>query len=337
MRCRTWLAVLLAWAVFPPLAAPGQTPDILGSDPPLTLGDLAGRAEQVVFLRAEEADQNKRTLTFGKVADLKGRYDRARLEITDGLSTEEPEKTKPAAPGPRESAVCFITDDQASLYLGDSWWECVRGQDGSWRVRAQLRDHHKTYAGPADKLREHLTAILAGKEVVVPVRLCDPYRVPEDSWRLRGSQEDPRAQRCPARVRARLTIAGTLTDLIVPAEAYPAFVDWGWDDKEMSPYLIAALQHPAREVRAQAAADLREVMPPPRSSLPALRKALADPEGAVRVHAAHTLVRIEPKDQAGMDTLLAGLYKLFWVLIATYCNTMTYGNELYDLPRLGLN
>jgi HEAT repeat protein len=159
-----------------------------------------------------------------------------------------------------------------------------------------------TYAGPTDRLREHVTAVLAGKEVALTASITGPAvtwpagPAPRD-W-LRGQKGRVGQLRASAKISYR--------DDEEPLDESAEFVAWGID-KDAVPKLVESLRDKDAFVRCEAAEDLGQVGRSARDALPALRLALADSDAHVRVSAALALARIDKEDRQAVPALLAAL------------------------------
>jgi HEAT repeat protein/rhodanese-related sulfurtransferase len=157
------------------------------------------------------------------------------------------------------------------------------------------------YWGSAEKLRERVAAMLAGREVVVTALQRSP-----DNSLARGAvfQNLPRGAAFPVwRVKASLKM---------PAFAYRLgkdhVVGMGAGGKEDVPPLVKALREGDRRARAEAAEELGLIGPAATAGLPALREAGKDAAARARVSATLALALIDPKEaDAAVPTLAAAL------------------------------
>jgi HEAT repeat protein len=170
------------------------------------------------------------------------------------------------------------------------------------------------YTGSPAKLREHVTAILAGREVVVTAlnfAVFAPGRIERklEGWstyeavcsgRLMRGRDWP-VWRIKASLRMPATTLGVLQD--------PKFIAGpGAGGPDDVPALAKALQHETACVRLEAAADLGLIGSPAGPAVPALlHLAKEDPDPLIRVEAAKALALIDPKNEAAVPLLLGAL------------------------------
>src|SRR5262249_36027184 len=157
------------------------------------------------------------------------------------------------------------------------------------------------YSGSVAKLREHVPAIDAGKEVIITTivhganglgmyfdvafgdtlrgrncqvqRLKASLQMPNDGWHI---GKDPRW-----------------------------FVGFGPTGRDAIPALIKSLKHDDARVRAEAAVDLGLLGKDAQEAVPGLRQRMADdPESLVRIRAAEALARIEPQNPVAIPGLI---------------------------------
>src|SRR5579862_3630512 len=91
-----------------------------------TLGRLIGDSTNIVLLRLERVNPEKRALLFKKVADLKGTSSDkpVRHLITAGLHPREPALIMEWAE-PGQLALCFHNGKVAEVCVGNYWYECT--------------------------------------------------------------------------------------------------------------------------------------------------------------------------------------------------------------------
>lgn len=272
----------------------------LGLFPAPTLGALVKGARHVAVLEVESVAKGERTITFRKAADLKGGAPAATVRHR----VADPNVLAWAAPG--RVAVWFVDGDRARVCLGNHWYQCER-QDGTpptYAWQHTLDEHGQTYVGPAERLREHVAALLDGKEVIVTARAPrDEFSLPwvEDltprDWRY-GKKGDV------WRVRASLRILGFAAWL---TEDAPQIVGRGVGNADALPGLIRALSDADPHVRAEAAVDLGQLGSPARDGVAPLTAALRDADGHVRVYAAEALGLIDPRHRDPVTVLSEAL------------------------------
>jgi hypothetical protein len=151
-------------------------------DAPPTLGRLVQYdAPHIVVMRVEKVSKEKGAIIYKKVADLKGKYPADRIKqhiawrIADAPNAEEnprPRCAKSILDWARPGKVAIFFHDgnrkTSATCVGKVWYFGWEGKDGWWNLNEfEERGLAWAYTGSVEKLREHLKAILAGKEVVV--------------------------------------------------------------------------------------------------------------------------------------------------------------------------
>jgi HEAT repeat protein len=275
-----------------------QTPDIQGGfRGQLTLGALTASATNIAVLEVERADPMEGEITFKTIADLKGKLEETCIRHYFGVgkrallpARDQHDLWKWASPGKR--AIAFLLEDTCSVCLGSFWYYCERDDKGIWVLDCVLHTAAMTYCGSVDRLREHVTSILRGQDVIVTATasgdpLADWF---SDLWPIRRDWLHGKKGRV-CRVRAGLKIT-ELDD--TTREDAPHFVGWGVGDAEIIPALVKSLRHPDSLVRAEAAVDLGSLGANGVKALPALRQAFCDPDGYVAVYAAEAVAIIDP-------------------------------------------
>jgi hypothetical protein len=152
--------VLLAW--------PRPAPAYIGG-PPASLGMMCNWSTHAVVVRLESLDRPKGILVWRKVRDLKGKWpaDTVRQNIPAGypdrqyiLDWAEPGKT----------TVIFALESYkwSHTYIDRHWYAAVTADWQWWNVSHTEPVVLRTFCGKPERLISAATAILAGKEVVVP-------------------------------------------------------------------------------------------------------------------------------------------------------------------------
>jgi HEAT repeat protein len=250
--------------------------------------------------------KDKGVIVYKKVADLKGKYPTDQVRQVVGRRIADAPtpavNTRPrgarsilewAKPG--KEAVAFHDGNGmlSAICVGRVWYMSRGGKDGLWTVdEFEERALSWAYAGSVEKLRGHVAAILAGKEVVVPAARYDgagggPRELWDNQTAYRNLNRDDKVRLW--RVRAGPAIL-SLTDELA---SRPGFVvGAGTGDREAVPGLVKRLKDADPTVRARAAEELGQVGPEGRDSVPPLTAALDDPDGLVRVRAAEALTDV---------------------------------------------
>jgi HEAT repeat protein len=319
----------LAFGLSRPTRASAQTPDITGGAfRAEALGEQIRGSLSIMVLKVEKVNQDTGTITFKKTAYLKGNgpTDLVRHQI-EGLPDGDRQAVFDWARSGK-IAIFFQNEKVSQTCLGNCWYwgqlpEKVlakeKGQEPEgplwnnesraaeptvWEIGHILDQFPTTYVGPAEKLREHVAAILAGREVVVTAQAQSnrdsigqtPRPVHRD-W-LRGKKGRV------WRIKASLKID---TPIYHESEESRNFVGWGIGGPEVVPGLTRALKDSDSRVRAEAAEDLGQIGPDARDAVPHLREALNDPDAHVRVFAVEALARIDPESTVEVPVLVNAL------------------------------
>src|SRR5262245_5376689 len=290
-----WCLVMTLWA----LATSAQA--FIDLAP--TLGKVANDSSNIVVLEVEKVSQEKRAIIFKKVADLKGKHDGAeiKIQIRDGWT---PQNTKImmdwAAPG--KTAIFFINGTVGYVCIGSYWCLCSKAAPPWWHSLQGSPECGWTYVGSTEKLRKQLTAMLAGQEVVIPVRKHLTKEVaPGQPLRnvvfAKGVLEE-----------REFPIVRIKASLKMPAHAYLVkAIGLGAVGPEEIPALVEALKGGNAAARAEAADDLASLGPQAKAAVPALSQALKDPDAFVRVRAAKALAKADSDHPASVPALIEAL------------------------------
>src|SRR5262249_3405798 len=141
-----------------------------------------------------------------------------------------------------------------------------------WNCVGEERDA-VIFDGTTEVLREHVSAILAGRTTTITARAPAPWNQERGRlWRIK---------------------AGPDVRKFVLSDESPYFVGWGTGEPEEVKKLAQALRAPAVRDRIAAAADLADLGPAARPALPALRRSLRDSAPTVALAAATALARLD--------------------------------------------
>jgi HEAT repeat protein len=268
-----------------------------------TLGRLLNDSTNVVVLRVEKVSRDRRAIIFSKVADLKGKHpgERIKHRIDGGLHPRESKVVQDWAE-PGKIAVCFQTGREAVTCIGPYWYQSAAQDDEWWSMVRGRWDLALAYLGSAERLREHVTAMLAGREVVITAIRLDEHGA-KTYQAVYSKNLAPGTPRPVWRLRASLNMPGTVEE----AANDRTVVGFGAGDAEDVPPLARALRDPEAKAAARAAAadDLARIGRTARAAVPALREALQDPDRFVRVRAAAALAQIDPRNGDALPTLIA--------------------------------
>jgi HEAT repeat protein len=305
MRAHVWFAAVVCSGLLLSRAT-AQAPYIDG--PSLghqTLGATVSRFARVTVLQVAKVNRDNGAITYRKVADLKG--EEPATTIYHCLADDFPAPQRRqllawAAPG--KTAVCFRYESSSITCVGNCWYYSNAAAPAVWRAEHVDENLTAAYAGPVERLREHVDAILDGKEVVVTATALLPGGLYENETTpiVRDWLHGKKGRVWRVKASLKLVDNGAL-------EKCPGgyFVGWGAGGREVVPGLVAALKHDEALVRAEAAEDLGQLGPEAKAALPSLRAALADDDGHVRVLAAEALARIDPDSRQSVPVLLQAL------------------------------
>jgi HEAT repeat protein len=301
-------AVLLALGTAPP------APAYIAALP--TLGKVTRDAPHVVVLRVDKVSREKQVVIFSKVADLKGTDapDVVKHKLTDGSHPRQAHMILDWAE-PGQIAVCFHNEKVSVTCIGAFWYECAAAEAPWWTMTVGRPELSYAYSGSTARLRDHVTAIVAGRETVVTAlkfRLFKPGGGATHLWdqwdsvEAVGSRRLMRGKDWPLwRIKAGLKTPNTLPELIRIPELLVGDGPGGPADV---PALVKALAHEEARARAEAAEDLALIGGPARDALPALRKvAQGDPEPLTRLVAARAVAAIDPKSTTAIPALIEAL------------------------------
>jgi hypothetical protein len=165
---RVWLlapvAVLLAWSL-----------SYAYVEAPFTLGRVVNDSTNIVVMEVVKVnkEKDKNLIYFKKVADLKGKHPKDEIKHNVGTRGFHPREwqtiMKWAEPG--KKAIFFYNGGASETCIGGYWYQCY--QEGEWWAMTHAEPFMlRTFMGEIDHLAQAVTAIAAGREVVVPC-LCD--------------------------------------------------------------------------------------------------------------------------------------------------------------------
>jgi HEAT repeat protein len=284
-----------------------------------TLGKVCTDASHIVVLEVERVSRDKQVVVFKKVADLKGKGSPgvAKHKLADGFHPRQARAILDWAE-PGKIAVCFQMGRNSLTCIGGLWYQCAAVEDPWWTMTAGRPELSYAYRGSTAKLRNHLTAMLEGREVVVTAlkfRLLTLGR-PEgvvrkwedvDAIEAVGARRLMRGKDWPVcRIKASLKMPNTVFEAVVH---HPELsVGDGPGGPEDVPALVKGLKHEEARVRVEAAEDLGQIGPAAADGV-ALLLALAerDPDPLVRLEAAKAVAGIDPKNKTAIPLLVAAL------------------------------
>ncbi len=291
-RCVRWLGVGMLGVLL--AASPAQAYVEIS----YTLGRVVNEATNIVLVKVEKVNKERRLIYYKKVADLKGNHPAEDIKhiITDGFHAREPKFILDWAQ-PGKTAVFFYQGGASEMCLGDYWYQAYA--QGEWWSMTHAEPFMAwSFSGPADKLKAVIPDMLAGKEVVVPCAQYDPNKIDEYKKLLHE-------KKCPLwRMKASLTLGDHAACM---RERDKFVVGLGALGPEAVPAFVADLGKPDVATRLKAAIELGQIGEDAKASLEALGAAIKDADPEVRMRSAEALVRIDPKNTTGVPVLIASL------------------------------
>jgi HEAT repeat protein len=274
-----------------------------------------------VVLEVDKVSRDKQVIIFKKVTDLKGKGlpDVAKHRLTDGFHPRQLRTILDWAE-PGRIAVCFHNGERTCVTcIGGYWYECAVGEAHWWTMTTGRPELSYAYSGSPAKLRDHVTAMLAGRETVITAL---KYRV---LTRLPGSQGlverkrehwDANEAVCArrlmrgkdwpvCRIKASLKMPNTIPELIRDTDLIVGDGPAGPDDM---PALVKALKHEDARIRREAAEDIGLFGPEAAAAVPALLKlSKQDADPVIRVETAKAVASIDQQNEAATSMLVEAL------------------------------
>jgi HEAT repeat protein len=263
-----------------------------------TLGRLMTEASHICVLKVEKVNVDKRVVVFRKISNLKGGFSEETLNhvVSEGSATFLLDWAIPA-----RTAIAFVTENASVTCLGTRWYECHRTEGAWWTVMHARPELSLAYLGSTEKLKDCVSAILSGKEVVITTAVhgADGLGAYFDvAMKETLSGRSNRVQRIKAGLEMPL-------DCWHIGKDPRWFVGFGPAGPADVPTLIQALKRPEAEARSEAAADLAQMGKDAEGALSALRDvARSDPDDVARIRAAEALLRIDPTNSGTIQSLV---------------------------------
>src|SRR5262249_30316441 len=220
----------LCWVIWLTLA--GKANAYIDSAP--TLGRIVNEASHIVVLQVEKVSKEKSVVIYRKIADLKGSDPSSRVkhQIRDDLNPRAYQTILQWAE-PGKIAICFSDGKVSQICVGRYWYECHAGEAPWWTMTGGRPHLSFAYSGSVENLRQHVQAILEGREVIVTAAY---YRVEtaDVAWHAVTFKRSAEGKEFPIwRFRASLSMPGTLFELVrspawVVGEGAGGQVDVAW-------------------------------------------------------------------------------------------------------------
>jgi len=150
-------------------ATPARAPAYLEVSPVVpTLGRVVKQSDRIVVLEVDRVSREQQIIVYKKVADLKGKDpdEVVKHKLTDGYHPREARTVLDWAE-PGERAICFYTGQGSVTCIGRYWYLCSAGTSPWSTMIAGRPEMSYAYSGSVTKLRDHITAILADREVTI--------------------------------------------------------------------------------------------------------------------------------------------------------------------------
>jgi HEAT repeat protein len=308
--------VLIALVVLAGLGTPTRAWAYLEISPVvITLGRVVSQSTHIGVLEVDRVSREKQAIIYKKVADLKGKDAEVvvKHKLTAGFHPREVRTILDWAQ-PGAIAICFQTGQGSVTCIGRYWYVCTASTDSWWTMTAGKPILSYAFSGSVARLRDHVTALLAGRETVITALKYRLYvgkaleRKLEhwDTIEAMGSGRLMRGKAWPlCRIKASLAMPGELVQLLRDTDLLLGDGPAGPGDV---PVLVKALQHKDARIRLEAAEDLGMIAPPAAGSVPALLELCEhDADPLVRLAAAGAVAGIDPKNGKALAILVEAL------------------------------
>jgi len=290
-----------------------------------TLGKVISQSDHIVVLEVDKVNREKKVIVFKRVAELKGQGgpEIVKHHINDGFHARQSRTILDWAE-PGEIAVCLQSGGQSLTYIGGYWYHSAALEAPWWTMTIGRRDMAYAYFGSVAKLRDHVAAIVAGREVVVTALKFDVYGLPPgggkwiyrkiERWGVLEAVRSGRLMRGKEwpvwRIKASLKMPdythGLVGDSLVKDAKH--IVGDGPGSPGDVPALTRALKQEDPLVRRDAAEDLGQIGSPAADALPVLQKlAEQDADSLSRIAAAKAVISIDPKNETALPLFIKAL------------------------------
>jgi hypothetical protein len=203
-----WGLVLAAWLFL--ALWPRPVPAYIGG-PPLSLGLMCSWSTHVIGVKVERVDKEKNLIVFRKLIDYKGKWPADSIKHVVPAGLVERQQIFQWADVGRTTVMCALESYRWSHTYIDSVWYASNTADWQWwNVSHGEPLLLRMFSGKSERLPGVCSAILGGKEVIVP---CLADGSPED---LR--QRKTKVQRLKASIK------------LLDYNARRDFVGYGGDD-----------------------------------------------------------------------------------------------------------
>jgi HEAT repeat protein len=244
---------------------------------------LVRESTTIHVLRVESVEA--RRITFKTLATLKGKAANPPFQLIVPLQ-------KPGGDvgfRTNEMVLCFSEGQVVATLHARGIWSRASSRvhwniSEEWYSRGEP-PHAVVYEGETAALRQHVVAILEGRETTITARAT-----------VGSGAQDGRLCRIKAGLKVR--------DFVLSDES-PNFVGWGSGEAEEVTKLADTLRTADVRNRILAASDLAHLGAAARPALPALRRALRDPIHTVSLASARALVRLDAHSVEAIESIQA--------------------------------
>ena len=136
---------------------------------PYSLGRVCQESTNIVVIEVTRVNKARGLIVFKKVKDLKGNHNEQEIKHNIGKRGFHPREWQNvmAWAEPGKKAIFFHNGGQSETCIGTYWYQCSR-ENAWWGMTHAEPFLLRTYHGDAEKLASHVTALLQGREVIVP-------------------------------------------------------------------------------------------------------------------------------------------------------------------------
>ena len=136
---------------------------------PYSLGQVIKESTHIVLVEVTKVNKEKNLIIYKKLADLKGKHPKDEIKHNIGKGGFHPREWQNTMNWAEEGkkAVFFHNGGGSETCIGTYWYQAY--PQGEWWGMSHAEPFLlRSYCGDPEKFAEAVTAILAGKEVVVP-------------------------------------------------------------------------------------------------------------------------------------------------------------------------
>ena len=270
-----------------------------------TLASLIREANTITLVEVERFDLEKGAVILRKVRDLKGEAGAGTVKhllLRGNESAIERPILEWAEPGRR--GVLFTTDKTVLMCVGEAWYQAHSSDNGWWRIGASRPDLPLAYYGTVSRLIDAIPVIVSGKSAVITT-LAHAVHGEGASFDLALNRPSLPGLVKVQRLRANLRTPNVAMALVSGSNPY--LLGMGRIGSDEIPSTRGKLRAGDSITRAEAAMDLGSLGAEAHDAVPDLAKLLDDDVPLVRLSAAAALLRIESRNERGVEVLARGL------------------------------